>query len=257
MQTTEAPTSSRDPLSLPPVPPMARDAHRARDFLVSALFALALGVPGLALYDTAARTVTEFENRPAAPWPRWQELDAGSEFTTAFERAFADRFGTRNTLIRLHHAALAGVLQTSPASNVLLGRDGWLYFKGEDGKAVDRVFRRSPAPSAPEIAAIAGGITRRVNVLAGMDIDYLLVVVPDKYTIYPEFLPSWVRPLSDQSPLDATLAMLPAEVRAHVLDLRPALLAAKKQRQIHFRTDSHWNASGAWAGYQEILAAMR
>ena len=59
------------------------------------------------------------------------------------------------------------------------------------------------------------------------------------------------------SPLDALLAALPPEIRAHVLDLRPALLEARKQQQVYWRTDSHWNRLGAWVGGKEIVAALR
>ena len=107
--------------------------------------------------------------------------------------------------------------------NVLVGRDGWLYYKGDDGRAFDRDFRRTTPPSAAETAAIADGIARRVRFLAEIGVDYLLVVVPDKHTIYPEHVPPQLQPLSDRSPLDALLAALPPEIRTHVLDLRPAL----------------------------------
>ena len=257
MTALDATRSLHDPLALPRVPPLAPATQLWRDRLLAALFVLALAAPGLALIATSDRTTMEFENRAAAPWPSSPRLLAASEFTGGFERAFADRFGARDFLVRLHHIALAVIFRTSPVANVLIGRDGWLYFKGDDGRAFDRDFRRSLPPSAPEIAAIADGITRRIQFLSALGIDYLLVVVPDKYTIHPEHVPLALQPLSDRSPFDGVLAMLPAHALPHVLDLRPALLAAKKDRQLYLSTDTHWNANGVWIGYQQILAALR
>ena len=249
---------AREPLALPPVPPPAPATYVWRDRFLAALFALALAAPGLALFANIDRTTLEFENRVAAPWPGRSTPGGLSNIVGAFERAFADRFGARDLLIQMHHTALAVIFGTSPVANVIIGRDGWLFFKGEgNGVAFDRDFRRSLPPSVPEIAAIADGIARRVQFLARSGIDYLLVIVPDKYTIYPEHVPLALQPLSDRSPLDALLALLPAEVLAHVLDLRPALLAAKGERQLYFSTDTHWNANGAWIGYRQIRSALR
>jgi len=246
-----------DPLALPRVPPAAPAVHLWRDRLLAALFLIVLAAPGLALFATAGRTATEFENRTAAPWPRLRSIGSASAFTAGFERAFADRFGGRDGLIQLHHTVEVLVFRRSPVLEVLLGREGWLYYRGDGGHSLDRDFRRFPPPSMTETGTIVEGITRRVRYLAGLDIDYLLVVAPDKHTIYPEYVPPALQPLAEQSLFDAVLARLPADVRSHVLDLRPALLAAKQQRQVYFRTDTHWNANGAWVGYQEILAALR
>ena len=111
--------------------------RRARQLLI-AVFALALALPGLALFDTGARTMLQFENRPAAPWPSPRTLLTDArEFTLAFERAFAERFGGRDALVRLHHLVNVELFGVSPVSAVMLGRHGWLYFLGEHGTEFD------------------------------------------------------------------------------------------------------------------------
>ena len=70
-----------------------------------------------------------------------------------FDAAFADRFGGRNALIALHHWTKAVGFGVSPVANVMIGRDGWLYFLGEDGKAIDRDYRGVAALSAGRACA--------------------------------------------------------------------------------------------------------
>jgi hypothetical protein len=41
-----------------------------------------------------------------------------------------------------------------------------------------------------------------------------------------------------------------------VLDLRPALVAAKSQERLYHRTDTHWNDRGAFVGYRQIVEAL-
>ena len=221
--------------------------------MLVAAFASALALPGLALMFTASNTTTLFENRPAAPWPSL--MVAG--FAPAFERALADRFGGRDTLIHLHHFTKVVVFGVSPVPNVLLGRRGWLYYKGDDARDLATVNRHGPPPTAAAPSEIAKGIVARRRYLAERGIGYLLVVVPDKHTVYPEHVPpAWV-PLLRPSSWDTVLAHLGPEDRAHVVDLRPPLMAAKRDLQVYYRTDSHWNGSGGWIGYAQILAALQ
>lgn len=42
-----------------------------------------------------------------------------------------------------------------------------------------------------------------------------------------------------------------------ILDLRPALLEAKKHQQIYLKTDSHWNDYGAFIAYRVLLDAIK
>ena len=103
-----------DPLSLPPVPPPALADHPWRDRAMTVLFALGLALPGLALVFTWKATTTRFENRAMAPWPA---PEFARSFAPAFERAFADRFGGRDFLVRLHHGSLLRTFGVSGASD--------------------------------------------------------------------------------------------------------------------------------------------
>ncbi|HEY5862321.1 MAG TPA: hypothetical protein VIX61_04485 [Casimicrobiaceae bacterium] len=120
--------------------------------------ALALGGIG-ALRERAA---PQFEFRALAPWPAPKFLRT---FPGEFERAFGDRFGGRGALLLLHHRAMVGVFGVSPAPNVMIGRDGWLYFLGEEGQALDRHYRgRSATPRSrpwPSSSSGASGSWRR------------------------------------------------------------------------------------------------
>ncbi len=157
----------RDELGLPAVPPRAPATNPWRDRALAAVFAAGIALPGLSMFVAGSRTTMQFENRPAAPWPVVTGYRLPPDFPGAFERAFADRFGGRDALIGFHHAATVVLFRRSPVQNVLVGRDGWLYYKGDDGRAFDRDFRRATPPSAAETAAIADGIARRVRFLAG------------------------------------------------------------------------------------------
>ena len=221
-----------DPLALPSVPPEAAADHRWRDGAVALLFGLALAAPLMGAVLHRHRTLTQFENRAAATWPA-PPVDAASRraWPAAFEAAFADRFGGRDRLIATHHALLARAFGVSPVDKVLIGRDGWLYFLGEDGKAVDRDWRGVVAYPADEPLRIAAEFKRRRDFLAGHGIAYVVAIVPDKATIYPGHLPAWARQPSRPTRLDRVYAALAAHPDVAAVDLRPPLLEAKAREK--------------------------
>ena len=237
------------PAALQPAPA----DHPGRDAMVSIVFVAALfaALAGVLLHRDLA--VTRFENRTTAPWPGWPDgRRPRTEWTKAFEAAFADRFGARDPLIAMHHALLAVGLHVSPVPKVLMARDGWLYFKGEDLQAIDRDFR-GVVPYPPEQpAAIASELEHRRMLLAARGIPYVVLIVPDKATVYPEHLPAWVT-RAPRTRLDALFAALKAYPELDVVDPRAALAAAKPQMQRYFRTDSHWNYAGGLVGYALLM----
>jgi hypothetical protein len=245
-----------DPLALPTVPAPALPTHPVRDRVLALLFVLAIALPPLALIRTATRASTLFENRPPAAWPALATATASwTDFTRGFERAFADHFGGRNALIRVDHVVKAGVFGVSPVPNVMIGRDGWLFFLGEDGNSLKRHYRGVEPFPDDLVHAVAQELAHRQTALNARGIAYLVVVVPDKFTIYPDELPAWVRRMP-QTPLER-LERAMTKAGVNFVDLRAPLMQAKTRERLYFKTDSHWNLLGATVGYRSIVGAMR
>ncbi|MFN8461674.1 MAG: hypothetical protein U0X93_07900 [Anaerolineales bacterium] len=57
--------------------------------------------------------------------------------------------------------------------------------------------------------------------------------------------------------VDQVIAYLRANGKQQVIDLRPALLAAKSERQVYYATDTHWNDYGAYIAYSAIMNELR
>jgi alginate O-acetyltransferase complex protein AlgJ len=239
-----------DTVTLPPVPPPAPALHPLRDFVLASAFVASLVLTGLAALKPPAQPALEFENRLVTPWP---SLEVNAAFTTDFERAFGDRFGARNTLLRAHHLALLYGFGVSPATNVLIGRDDWLYFLGEDGRSLDRHYRGMLPISDAEIAAVVTELRRRQQFLAALGVAYVVAIAPEKYTIYPEHLPSWIVRTDKPTPLERLTAAISADGSVRFVDLQALLATAKLNKRVYYMTDSHWNMQGAAVAYGAIM----
>jgi alginate O-acetyltransferase complex protein AlgJ len=242
-----------DPLALPRVPPPASSQHRRRDLAAYVLFVVAITAMGIGAFRPQAHATLDAENRTLAPWPA---LSLNRAFIAAFDRAFADRFGGREALLRLHNRVLVRVFGVSPAPNVLIGSDGWLFFKGEDGHAFDRYYRGTQPMADAELQRVVDELRRRERFLAAHGIGYVVTIVPDKATIYPEHLPLWATRATGHSPLERLTGMLRAAGTLRFVDLRQPLIAAKLHSRVYYATDSHWNSIGARVAYGELMRSV-
>jgi hypothetical protein len=240
---------------LPTVPPPAPATHPWRDRALLAIVAVLL--PVMALVDPLGGAAIKWEKRRASGWPTMARLTSPADFGAAFGQAFADRFGMRSALIVAQHWALVDIFGVSPVSNVMIGRDGWLFWLGEDGESLDRHYRGTRFVGEFEADAYVTEVKRRHAYLQSRGIAYLTVIVPEKFTIYPEYLPSWVARGREPTLLARTMDFLARDGSVPYVDLRPLLLAAKRRERLYYMTDSHWNLAGAGVAYVAIMRAVQ
>lgn len=232
-------------------------AQRITEVMVIVIF---LGVITLPLVGKLLPTEGAFaltENRRPAPLPTIQ-LDGPGwgysivSFPRRFERYWNDSFAFRWYLIRAHSLAKLA-LGVSPSPKALVGQDGFLFYAGE--QSVD-YFRNVKPFTAAELTHWREDLEERRDWLAARGIRYLVVVAPDKETIYPEFMPPALRPVRTESRLDQLLADLRVRSKVDVVDLRPSLMRAKAGGRVYHKTDTHWNDAGALVASREILARL-
>src|SRR5207237_584545 len=107
------------------------------------------------------------------------------------------------------------------------------------------------------LVALRDELERRRQFLAARGIAYVVTVAPDKATIYPEHLPAWMQRLPGPTPLDRATTLLHRDPALRFVDLRPLLIAAKRDRQVYYRTDSHWNYLGAIVASDALLGEVQ
>lgn len=194
------------------------------------------------------------EKRRLAPPPvvrSRQPLEVS--YTAAFESWWNDSFGFRPSLVVGYSRSLLA-LGVSPTPSVIVGRSGWLFFAGDEALAA---YRAVQPLREQELAAWQRRIEARRDWLAARGIRYLVVIAPNKETIYPEFMPAHLNRVREVTRLDQLVTRLRAESTVAIVDPREILRAAKADDVLYFRTDTHWNDAGAWLLYREILARLR
>lgn len=152
-----------------------------------------------------------------------------------------DRLALRTAAIT-GRARLLGFIGESGSPQVMCGREGFLFFAES---------LQEPPLTPGETAALADKLLALQESLAAQGRRLIVLIAPDKRSVYPELLPGNILP-----PQSDGLARLNAELTAAgltVLDAQRLLLAHKADGLLYFAGDSHWNARGAGIVYRELM----
>lgn len=194
------------------------------------------------------------EMRKLAPLPQLSFLEDWEDFPAQFENYWNDHFGFRGALIYGLRVARARCLHAATFGHVLIGRASWLFFMpqtvGTDTATI-RPFTEDELDRWQQV------LEHRRDWLQERGCRYVFFIAPDKQTIYPEKVSARYRPRRYTSRLDQLLSHLrERHSRVEVVDIRPALLAAKEQERLYHITDSHWNDCGAFYGYHHLTSVL-
>lgn len=135
----------------------------------------------------------------------------------------------------------------------LVGKEGWLEFTG-DGNLSG--YENNLIIPAAVLQSQQQKLKKLYDVLGKRKITLLLVIVPNKSTIYPDKLPDELTKLRPQSQLDSFTTYIQKHGPPVLVDLRSALLNGRKTQDIYYKTNTHWNGYGAFIGYTEIMKEL-
>lgn len=206
-------------------------------FLLLPVIVMTLGI------DPEVRLV---EKRKLAPAPR---MRINRKFAKTVDRYLEDHFGGRRLLAKAalyfdRHIAGKPVIES-----VLLGEHGWLYY---GTRQILKKYMGADRLSSDQIENIARTVIEQYRFCQAHGIRYMLVVPPDKNTIYPEHLPEWIRGSRVATPLTQFMDYMRFQKNISMIDMRDNLVQVKSNKLLYWKTDTHWTQWGAFFGYRQI-----
>lgn len=219
------------------------------------LFFVICAVPGAMLLkktDDGTDAITA-EKRRLAEFPAFQDAEGNfnTKFSTEFQAYVSDHFGFRQELVQLDSLLKADLLHVSAEDNVIIGKEDWFYYT----KTTDD-FIGNPTVSDLGLQNILRNLKLMQEYTESKGSQILVTIVPNKNTIYPEYMPDYYRNFGTSSNLDRLEQLLSGQEIPY-LSLKDALLQEKEQSnmQLYHKLDSHWNNAGALSGYRAIMDA--
>ena len=200
-----------------------------------------------------------YENRTLAQKPvfRLAEYD---KFPAAYENYLNDMLPFRDQLIQLDSRINYFCFRKASNENVIIGKEGWLFYDGEDDGDPIGCYRGTNLFSAEELETITKNLTDTKRYLEERDVEFVLMIAPNKERMYPEMMPDYFgEPAKEYAALQ-----LIEYLREHT-DLRivypyEKLAETKKELPdiaLYHKTDTHWNYAGAYVACNALLGELQ
>jgi hypothetical protein len=188
---------------------------------------------------TENRKITSF------PQPDTSKVENLSKYLEAY---LTDNISVRNRMIKLYNKLNIFVFRSSPVSiKAIVGKNGWYFMAGEEIKT----YNGTNLFSDPELLAFKNELLRRKKIIEQHHAHFFFAIVPNKSNIYPEYMPDHII-RSENGYGKQLLKYLKAE-SFPIIDLYQPLLNSKKEHELYYQTDNHWNDYGAFIAGNAIL----
>ncbi len=187
-----------------------------------------------------ADTTTLSENRSLSDFPEWT-LENGKwnkEFFNEFEVWLTEHFAFRGALVEADGALKYHVFASPSDMQVIVAEDDWLFF---DATLNDYA---GVTLADAQIDAIAATLQETCEYIEGLGKKPMIMLVPNKNTIYPELMPARFGDKSEVSNRTLLQEAL-AERNVPYLDAAKVLIAYKETDEVYLHQDTHWNNTGA------------
>lgn len=194
------------------------------------------------------------ENREKAKFPQF-----GNDVFAQFDAYFADRAPYRDVMIRLYKEVELKLKllyeKTFPVviNNVLLGRDDWLFYTGDN--SID-YYRGINLPTEDELKAYVARAEKVNDYFKAQGKEFVIFVAPNKEQMYPEHMPRGISVVNEVRRMDVIYRYFKEHSNVTVLFPKAELLAAKSENEIYYQQDTHWNEFGGWIGAQALFKAL-
>ena len=170
-----------------------------------------------------------------------------TNFSSQFEAWFNDRIPMRAEILTAANM-IKGETLHAPTSNVIIGKDGWLFFEEEGDD-----YMNVGALTDQQVTAAAITLSLMEEQVEDKGGRFLFVPMPNKASVYGEYMPGCYQEASENN-LTRIMESLD-EYDVNYIDMDQVLTEYKDQGVYHVR-DSHWNYQGALIGYNAIMDGL-
>ena len=214
--------------------------------LFVAVFFIICAVPIIGFFIFGPAEAGANERLAAKPSLTERDGSLNADYLSELSEYFNGRFFLRQEMITANNAVTAAV-GSSAEEDVILGKNGWLYYADTlgDYTGTERLNER-------DIRAAAKNLSLMQQYCEAEGVKFLFTLAPNKNSLYSENMPDYGH---KETWRDAQcLYSACDEPEVSYLDLFKVFEA--EEEVLYFAHDSHWNSRGAALAADAILAAF-
>ena len=169
-----------------------------------------------------------------------------------FESNFNDNFGLRKLYIFLNCYIKYKILGVSGSSKVIVGKEDWLFYKDTLSCYQDSGILNQNYINRWRIASEIKRVYFKKH-----GIKYYFVVVPNKNSVYPEYMPKQYSKITPDTPIDRLEIHMLNNSKVNFLNTKKCFIAGKNNSYKSFyKTDTHINYYGAFLISNAIIEML-
>lgn len=134
---------------------------------------------------------------------------------------------------------------------VVIGKNNWLFSSEELV-----TYKRMNSYSKEDLVSIRNTLLNYEKIFNAQGIDFYVVIVPYKSSVYQNMMPSSIRRMSREERLQQVYDYLWKYSDMNIVELRDALVSASYDRDMYFKTDNYLNSFGAFNATNLLLMKM-
>ena len=212
-------------------------------FIVLCLIILLIPFAGMAVAPTMVTT----ENKKLSELPKIKD-ENGINFNYLGQLGdyFQDHFAFRQQMVSANASIYGKIFGASTTDQVLIGNNNWMYYTGTlDDYLVENVMTDRAIENAVH------NIKLMQNYVEGRNSQFILVIAPNKNSIYDENMPYYYKKGDSENNYEKLKnRMIQEEI--HFVDLHTAF--QDTDEVLYLERDSHWTNKGAVLAYNLIMS---
>lgn len=188
----------------------------------------------------------DYEKRAKAELPKFNK-NTYEMYGSLFEDFYSDNLPYRNELIQMNSLLSMRILGESSSKQVILGEEGWIFYKEgiTDYKGINHY-------SEDMLVDIEKNLEKSSRYLEEKDIQFFIMVCPNKETVYKSYIPDYIKCVSEKTKTDLLIDFLEKNTELNILYPKEELCNLAEEYQLYYKNDTHWNNLGAYVGVQQI-----
>ncbi len=171
------------------------------------------------------------------------------EYFDEFETYFSEHFAFRQQLVTLDGRLKSTVFGTSPNDDVIVGKNGWLYY----GETVND-FLNIDTLSDRGVNNIKNNLEMMNNYCEQNNARFIFTIAPNKNSVYPEYMPFNYSPTENKGNYEKLSESF--EDDFPFCDMKEVILNTESNIPLYHKKDTHWNNLGAYAGHARLLEML-
>lgn len=196
------------------------------------------------------------EKRPPTKKPTWSwKQDSIKSYFKNLDLYLDDMFPFRKVFTTNYSTMLYRMGVATRPNNLLFGKNGFLFAGNNLNEVIDQTTGKSVF-KGEELDEWINSFATKQLYLNKLGIEMYVAIAPNKHSIYPENLPSYIIP----SKTNRLQQIVDSNPPFNFINTKPTLLKKKREWSDFYlfkKTDTHWTSVGAYFAYLDIIKEMQ